>query len=910
MLSDTLGNRLLTGDPMHIHLKSNCEIKPTRIFTTKPTPAHLKEAADRFVEQAISDGIICPVDNNTITSFLSRGFFVPKANKKDVRLVVDLSPLNKFVERPVHGFTPSMELVKSIEPDSKVFCKLDALHGYYQIPLDHESSLLTTFLLPSGRYRFLRAPMGLSSSSDEFCYRTDRIIAGLPGVLKLIDDILVQAPSMDVLMTRVQALLERCRANGLTLSKKKLEIGPEVTFAGFVVSASGIKPDPGKVDAISNFPVPKNVTAVRSFLGLANQLGQFIPDLAILTDPLRHLLKKNTAFTWLPDHSEAFAAVKKALTSELVLRPYNPELPTKLLTDASRLYGIGFALVQPCDSEDDKRFYLIQCGSRSLLPAETRYATIELELLAIAYAVMKCRHYCHGTTVDVLTDHRPLVGIFSKELDSIENSRIMRLREKLLPFHLNVTWVAGKSHLIADALSRSPVDKPEEDDNLCPDETSVANRIRIPDDSDICYHAVQLQSLVNNIDNEYRSIMEALSQGKIPNDLPSSHPARALRSVWDVLSIEDGLILVDGHRIFVPAPARKRILELLHKPHLGLVKSKIAARQLYFWPNMNNDVKQLVEGCSACQELLPSRPKEELVTRDASGPMDQVAVDLFSNAGMDYLVCVDRFSGWLWTCQLKKTLTSNITNALTRWFNDFGWPNSIISDSGPQFRSEFADFCAEKSIQFDTSSAHFHSSNGLVEAGVKSIKYLLKKYNDSMNSQFFTALQELRNSPRADGYSPAQLFLGRRQRGVLPVHHRTTEFDPGIVQAGAHKRQQQRAKTKRKFDETSHLLPEFRSGAHVRVQHPTSKRWDQIGQVIRPRNALKRSYIVKIGSRFYVRNKRFLRPLKSAVPSDNPEGDPDMDRDTDRDYETKAEETDGSLRRSRRVRFRPDRLGQ
>ena len=230
--------------------------------------------------------------------------------------------------------------------------------------------------------------MGLSASSDEWCFRSDQVLAGLTGVLKLVDDIIVQAPDELSLITRVQSLLERCRQHGMTLSKQKLEIGDEVTFAGHIISASGIKPDPSKISALRNFPKPTDLTSLRSFLGLANQMGNFVMDLAHETDPLRQLLKKDVAWLWLPEHDTSFQRVKDILCSELVVHPFDVNLRTELLTDASRLHGIGFALVQ-YDNDDRKR--VIQCGSRSLLPAESRYATIELECLAIAYGIQKCR---------------------------------------------------------------------------------------------------------------------------------------------------------------------------------------------------------------------------------------------------------------------------------------------------------------------------------------------------------------------------------------------------------------------------------------------------------------------------------------------------------------------------------------
>ena len=354
-----------------------------------------------------------------------------QTNKQDgrsLRLVTDYTQLNKHVMRPVHPFPSAMDVIKAIDPSSRVFAKFDAVKGYFQIPLTEEASLLTTMLLPQGRYKYLRAPMGLSCSSDEWNARSDETISGLPGIIKLVDDILIQGTSIEQLRERTQQLLERCREHQMTLSAKKRQIGNRINFAGYIVSDKGTFVDPTKLQAIKYFPVPTDVSSLRSFLGLANQLGPFVPDLAHLSEPLRGLLKKNVAFQWLPDHQSAFTLMTSILTSPTVVHPFNPDLETDLVTDASRLKGLGYALIQRA-TDQPTRPRLVQCGSRSLLPAESRYATIELEALAIVWAIGQCKHQLFGMPKPfrIVTDHKPLLGTFKKSWEDIPNSRLQRL---------------------------------------------------------------------------------------------------------------------------------------------------------------------------------------------------------------------------------------------------------------------------------------------------------------------------------------------------------------------------------------------------------------------------------------------------------------------------------------------------
>ena len=316
----------------------------------------------------------------------------------------------------------------SIPEDAIFFAKLNAVHGYFQLALDEESSFLTTFLIPSGRYRYLRAPMGLSSSSDEWCRYSDYVIEGCEFAKKIVDDILIWASSLVSLEQRIIQILERCATINVTISKKKFTIGTEIPFVGFLISDNGIKPDPQKTVAIASFPSPKNITDLCSFLGLANQLAFFLPDFSHLTSEMRKLLSIKNAFLWLETHQNEFEKLKQVLTSDLLVKTFDPILPTMLLTDASCINGLGYALLQ---KETDSKLRLITCGSCSLSETQNRYATIELECLAIQYAISKYRFYLLGLpTFDIVTDHKPLLGIFEKYIFEVENPRLRRLIEK------------------------------------------------------------------------------------------------------------------------------------------------------------------------------------------------------------------------------------------------------------------------------------------------------------------------------------------------------------------------------------------------------------------------------------------------------------------------------------------------
>jgi hypothetical protein len=246
---------------------------------------------------------------------------------------------------------------------------------------------------PSGRWQYLQEPMGLSATLADWCRKSDFVIEGNKNARKIVDDIFCWGSTMQELMSKLDTILMRCKAISITLSIKKIKISKEVAFAGYVVKQGAIRASPEPAIALKEIPRPQNIHELGSFLGLAQHLAGFIPDLAQASEPLCHLLKKENKYGWSFDLQDAFDAVVKILTCDLVLINFDPSRPTILLTGASRLKGLGFALVHTEVGNGKERIRLVMCGSCSLNQAEKSYAVVELEALAVKYAVKKCRYY-------------------------------------------------------------------------------------------------------------------------------------------------------------------------------------------------------------------------------------------------------------------------------------------------------------------------------------------------------------------------------------------------------------------------------------------------------------------------------------------------------------------------------------
>ncbi|GFW08319.1 retrovirus-related Pol polyprotein from transposon 17.6 [Trichonephila clavipes] len=374
------------------------------------------------------------------------------------------------------------------------FSSMDLRSGYWQIEIDKADREKTAFITPEGLYEFKVMPFGLCNAPATFERMMDNLLRHFKWTMCLcyLDDIIVFSETFEDHLIRLRLVLKCLQEAGLKLNSKKcLFAAQEVKILGHLVSSNGVRPDPDKIKAVRNFPTPKNIHDIRSFLGLCSYFRRFIKGFCYLAEPLQSLLKSGVEFHWGPEEVEAFNSLKKALTSDPVLGMYDERASTEIHTDASG-YGIGAVLVQIQNNVEK----VIAYASRTLTKAEKNYSTTERECLAIVWATNKFRPYIFGKHFTVVTDHHSLCWLMNLKDPS---GRLARWALRLQEHDFDVKYKTGKKHSDADALSRNPVEEETEtSDKFLAVTTSMNLAMEQKKDQDLA----KLKLLSNSSKNE------------------------------------------------------------------------------------------------------------------------------------------------------------------------------------------------------------------------------------------------------------------------------------------------------------------------------------------------------------------------------------------------------------------------
>ncbi|XP_045027084.1 uncharacterized protein LOC123470614 [Daphnia magna] len=625
-------------------------------------------------------------------------------------------------------------------------------------------------MTPWGRYKFLRTSMGLSCSGDEYNRRADVAFATVSNTVRVVDDLLCfDRTFLEHVMGVCEVLQAACDA-GITFSKEKFRFARDrLLWVGYEIKHGGITIEEAKLKALSQFSRQTNISELRSFMGLVEQLAGFSTEVAAAKEPLRPLLSTRNSYVWTPDHDRAFAAVKLALTSPPVVVHFEPDHPSRRLAQERN-------------------------GVRATAATRRRLASSGCQFpMVLRCRVTICLRGAGADCSRMSDPEVPLIPIRSTQLHPDDNPKIQRLKERLSPYSFTTVWRKGKEHAIPDALSRAPVNDPApEDERVGADLNSSVRNVVIQSIAAICNSedesappAHLSDALLADLrstaagDADYTALAAAVEPGFGTDRARMSNYIRQFWSIRHQLSTEDGLVLF-GSRIVVPAssgqndgPSRRYMAGNIERRH-------DARRTLLQVPGeaaepVPGEAAEPVPGEAAepvpgeAAEPVPGEAAEpvpgeaaEPVPGEAAEPVPGEAAEPVPGAtdhgNLHVLVYADRLSGWPVVHQWRRDPTAReVVQAVVHKFVELGVPMRFRSDNGPQFDAGvFQETLKRWGVAWGNSTPHYPQSNGHAEAAVKAMKELVAKTGGDLSSEDFLAgLLEFLNTPHESGASPA-----------------------------------------------------------------------------------------------------------------------------------------------------------
>ena len=611
--------------------------------------------------------------------------------KKDgsLRLCIDYRQLNRVTIRNQYPLPRIDELFDQLQ-GSRVYSKIDLRSGYHQLRVQESDVPKTAFRIRYGHYEFLVMPFGLTNAPAAFMDLMNRVFQPYLDrfVIIFIDDILVYSGSSEEHSEHLRIVLQTLREWQLYAKLSKCQFWLDrVAFLGHVISAEGVSVDPQKIEAVVNWKPPKNVSEVRSFLGLARYYRKFVGGFSKIAAPLTKLTRKDVKYDWVDACQQSFEELKSRLTSAPVLVLPNGRDGFVVYSDASR-QGLGCVLMQ-----NDR---VIAYASRQLKKHEQNYPTHDLELAAVVFALKIWRHYLYGVPCRIFTDHKSLKYIFTqKEL----NLRQRRWLELIKDYDCTIEYHPGKANVVADALSRQPESSLSHMRSgylpLLVDLRVLGVILEVEDSGALLatFHVRPL--LVDQIlagqsqDPQMIKLKEEIEKGKKAE-----------------FQIRDDGMIVKGQRMCVPeyGELKREIMEEAHSSayamHPCSTKMYKTLKEHYWWNGMKKEIASFVSKCLTCQQVKAEHQKP-------AGKIQLLPIPVWKweKITMDFVTGLPRTQRqhdaiWVIVDRLTKSahfLPINVEDSLEKLAQLYvdeivrlhGVPVSIVSDRDPRFTSRF-----------------------------------------------------------------------------------------------------------------------------------------------------------------------------------------------------------------------------
>ena len=769
--------------PMKIRVDDRKGPIMTRPFRHSPQKVDIIDAQ---VRELLDLGVIEPS-----TSSWRSNLVVVKKKNGSPRLCTDFRPLNAITYKDKFPMPTARSLFLYMAyKKPTIWSSIDLLSGFHQCVIEPDSRKYTAFESSSGVYEYSRIPFGLVNSPYAFTKVLALALRGLvPKVcLAYLDDIIIYDSTFEDHLQSLDLVLQALIKANLKLKPEKCDFcRKEIHFLGHVITPEGLKTQPRILNRISAFGKPHNVKTLQSFLGLLNYYRSFIPRMADIAKPLYDLTKKGIRFVWSEKCESAFNCLKELLTKPPLL--IHPRIGGDdrffVLSDASDT-ACGAALCH----RDNSIYRPISFYGCVMNQRERNYSATEREGLSVIRALQNYEDMIQGAEITVITDHKPLVSLL-KNANKNPSPRIKRWGLYMSAFDIDIEYEAGKTHYLADYLSRTQTSEPIPSECM-PDVGPEILTIQTQDTDSLSIHNLIREQ---KKDPECKKLFQYIKHKELP-DNPGE--ARNIVTQADFVDIIDPGVLCHFPKlknskfskeyiqikpqIIVPDTLIPSVLSTLHDnilvgAHVGKTALLTKVTSKFYWKGMHRDIMSYVRSCSTCalRKRAP-HPKAEAKSweRNFTRPFQVIQVDFIgplrkARTGARYIMTfIDLLTGWPEAfCTKDSTAVTAASILLTEIVCRYGVVDRVHSDRGATFLSHlFKSVTGRVGCRQTFTTGRNPTGNARVERMHKTLENVIAAYindeHDTWPQLVPIALWSIRSSiSMRTGFSPFELMYGR-----------------------------------------------------------------------------------------------------------------------------------------------------
>ena len=748
---------------------------PVRAPAFRTPPPRVREQINIETNRLLAAGVIGESESPYSTPIV----LVKKPNGT-YRYCTDFRALNKLTKKvnfPLPHITDSIRRLK----DPKIFSSLDLLKGYFQIPVAEAHRKYFGFSDGTRQLEYLRCPMGSVNSGSTMASLMERVFRGFPPeyFLSYLDDIIISSPCVETHLEMLDKTLAALQRAGLKLNPLKCKLAQaSVTTLGFILSGDGIKPDPKNLKKIEDWPVPKNVKHVRSFLGLTSYYRGHIVNFAEIAAPLTNLLCKNEEWNWTDEHQQSYNSLKEKLLSGTACCHF-PDFDKTFILKAD---GCGESVGGVLSQKDDRnKEVMIAAASQKLNSDQKKWCSFDVEFFALVWAVRQFQQYLRFKKFVIVTDNKPLLSAININCKNDGSGKRVRWSLELQSYDFDIVYKKGIKHLDADALSRCPHADPPQDDSDDQDVLFVGAVDTFESGlAEIVYDKSESIKLRNEqqTDDFCKSVMTKLRTEK-ENDIQfvGGRQYAIVEGMLYLISIDkrtkDKLA-----RVVVPESLKAHFLDKAHgdvfSGHPGEKRLYDKLRRYAYWPGMKRDSGTKAKTCLDCQAFRSHSLKQmvPVIPQKSDFPMQYVVADLLKiyppSRGMNYiLIFEDRFSKYTVMYAIPDKTTLTVAKRFTNFITRFGCPITWATDNGGEFRSNIIEaLCKAYGTKKTFGLAYHPPSQGGVERKNRTVISELSKRVNQFGSNWADHISwiefGINTVPHTStGFTPYRLMFGR-----------------------------------------------------------------------------------------------------------------------------------------------------